>query len=47
MSEPTIEDYYVEERTFPPSAEFSAAALLGELGFEEFLESKAILGARA
>ncbi len=30
MSEPTIEDYYVEERTFPPSAEFSAAALLGD-----------------
>jgi acetyl-CoA synthetase len=28
MSEPTIEDYYVEERTFPPSAEFVASALV-------------------
>ena len=26
MSEPTIEDYYVEDRTFPPSPEFTAAA---------------------
>ena len=26
MSEPTIEDYYVEDRTFPPSPEFAAAA---------------------
>ena len=30
MSEPTIEDYYVEERTFPPSPEFGAAALLSD-----------------
>ena len=30
MSEPTIEDYYVEERTFPPSPEFVAAALLSD-----------------
>ena len=30
MSEPTIEDYYVEERTFPPSTEFVAAALLSD-----------------
>ena len=30
MSEPTNEDYYVEERTFPPSPEFVAAALLSD-----------------
>ena len=30
MSEPTIEDYYVEERTFPPAPEFVAAALLSD-----------------
>ena len=30
MSEPTIEDYYVEERTFPPSPEFVASALLSD-----------------
>ena len=30
MSEPTIEDYYVEERTFPPSPECVAAALLSD-----------------
>ena len=30
MSEPTIEDYYVEERTFPPSPEFVATALLSD-----------------
>ncbi|MEE2959006.1 MAG: acetate--CoA ligase [Actinomycetota bacterium] len=30
MSEPTIEDYYVEDRTFPPSPEFTAAALLSD-----------------
>ncbi|MBC8363413.1 MAG: acetate--CoA ligase [Actinobacteria bacterium] len=30
MGEPTIEDYYVEDRTFPPSAEFSAAAHLSD-----------------
>ncbi|MFN8039513.1 MAG: acetate--CoA ligase [Acidimicrobiales bacterium] len=28
MSEPTIEDYFVEDRTFPPSAEFTAQALV-------------------
>jgi acetyl-CoA synthetase len=28
MSEPTIEDYYVEERTFPPSPEFVASAVV-------------------
>ena len=30
MSEPTIEDYYVEERTVPPSPECVAAALLSD-----------------
>ncbi|MBC8196024.1 MAG: acetate--CoA ligase [Acidimicrobiia bacterium] len=30
MNEPTIEDYYVEDRTFPPSPEFTSAALLSD-----------------
>jgi len=30
MSEPTIEDYYVEDRTFPPSFDFAASALLSD-----------------
>tara|TARA_B100000809_G_scaffold250975_1_gene284008 strand:+ start:16097 stop:18091 length:1995 start_codon:yes stop_codon:yes gene_type:complete len=30
MDEPTIEDYYVENRTFPPSPEFVAAAHLSD-----------------
>ncbi len=30
MTEPTIEDYYVEERTFPPSPEFRAGALVSD-----------------
>ena len=30
MSEPTIEDYYVEQRTFPPSAGFVADALISD-----------------
>ena len=30
MDEPTIEDYYVENRTFPPSPEFAAAAHLSD-----------------
>ena len=30
MSEPTIEDYYVEDRTFPPAPEFVAASLLSD-----------------
>ena len=30
MSEPTIEDFYVEDRTFPPSPEFAAAAHLAD-----------------
>ncbi len=30
MSEPTIEDYYVEERTFPPAPEFTSSALLSD-----------------
>src|SRR4051794_36816625 len=28
--EPTIEDYFVEDRTFPPSAEFRAGALVAD-----------------
>ena len=27
---PTIEDYYREDRTFPPSPEFTAQAVLGD-----------------
>ncbi|MDG2212064.1 MAG: acetate--CoA ligase [Acidimicrobiales bacterium] len=30
MSEPTIEDYYLEDRTFPPPRDFAAAALLSD-----------------
>ena len=30
MTEPTIEDYFLEERTFPPSSEFKAAALTSD-----------------
>ena len=30
MTEPTIEELYVEERTFPPPPEFAAAALLAD-----------------
>ena len=30
MSEPTIEDYYVEDRTFPPPPAFAAAALTSD-----------------
>ena len=30
MSEPTIEDYYLEDRTFPPPPNFVAAALLSD-----------------
>jgi acetyl-CoA synthetase len=30
MAEPTIEDYYVEERTFPPPPEFAAHALVSD-----------------
>jgi acetyl-CoA synthetase len=30
MTEPTIEDYFLEERTFPPSPEFAAAALVSD-----------------
>jgi acetyl-CoA synthetase len=35
MSEPTIEDYYVEDRTFPPSAEFAARALVSDRSLYE------------
>ncbi len=30
MSEPTIEDYYVEDRTFPPSEAFTRQAIVGD-----------------
>ena len=30
MTEPTIEDYFLEERTFPPSEGFAAAALVSD-----------------
>ncbi len=30
MNKPTIEDYYTEDRTFPPSAEFVAGALVAD-----------------
>ena len=35
MNEPTIEDYYVEDRTFPPSPAFRDAALLGDTSHHE------------
>ena len=35
MNEPTIEDYYVEDRTFPPSPAFRDAALLGDASHHE------------
>ena len=35
MSEPTIEDYYVEDRTFSPSQDFTAAALLSDNSHQE------------
>ena len=30
MSEPTIEDYYVEDRTFPPAADFVKDAVVSD-----------------
>jgi acetyl-CoA synthetase len=35
MSEPTIEDYYVEDRTFPPSPEFAAQANVSDRSLYE------------
>ena len=35
MSEPTIEDYYVEDRSFPPPADFQAAALVADQSLYE------------
>ena len=35
MNEPTIEDYYVEDRTFPPSPAFRDSALLGDTSHHE------------
>ena len=47
MSEPTIEDYYVEDRTFPPSAEFQAAALTADQSlFDEAAEDRLAFWAR-
>ncbi len=39
MTEPTIEDYYVEERTFPPSPEFRADALVSDRSMWEEAEA--------
>ena len=35
MSEPTIEDYYVEDRTFPPSDQFQATAIVTDRSLYE------------
>ena len=35
MSEPTIEDYYVENRTFPPSQQFQENALIADRSLYE------------
>jgi acetyl-CoA synthetase len=39
MSEPTIEDYYVENRTFPPSDHFQANALIADRSLYEEAEA--------
>ena len=39
MSEPTIEDYYVEERTFPPSDHFQANAIIADRSLYEEAEA--------
>jgi acetyl-CoA synthetase len=39
MSEPTIEDYYTEDRVFPPSAEFKAQALVADRSLYEEAEA--------
>ena len=38
MSEPTIEDYYVEDRTFPPPPDFQANALVADRSLYEEAE---------
>ena len=39
MSDATIGDYYVEERTFPPPADFAAAALTSDRSLYEEAEA--------
>ena len=39
MSEPTIEDYYVENRTFPPSDHFQAHAIIADRSLYEVAEA--------
>jgi len=39
VSEPTIEDYQIEDRTFPPSPEFKAAALAADQSLYEEAEA--------
>ncbi|MAW71651.1 MAG: acetate--CoA ligase [Actinomycetota bacterium] len=39
MSEPTIEDYYVEDRTFPPSDQFQATAIVTDRSLYEEAEA--------
>ncbi len=39
MSEPTIEDYYVEDRTFPPSDTFQSQALITDRSLYEEAEA--------
>ena len=38
MSEPTIEDYYIENRTFPPSQQFQENALVADRSLYEEAE---------
>ena len=38
VAEPTISDFYLEERTFPPSAEFLARALVTDRSLYEEAE---------
>ena len=47
MSEPTIEDYYVEDRTFPPSADFVKNAVVADRSdYEEATEDYEAFWAR-
>ena len=39
MGEPTIEDYFTEDRVFPPSADFVASALAGDRSLYEEAEA--------
>ena len=48
MSEPTIEDYYVEDRTFPPSDAFQNNALIADRSlYEEAQEDRLGFGSQA